>query len=381
MKSKANFNILNPRLDANFKAIFTQNTKESRNALRSFLSAAIGREVVSVTVIENEKSKDYDEQRGIDYDINCEFSDGNHAQVEMQGYERKYNYGNRAEYYAARIISSTIEVGNDWSEVPQVYQISVLNFKYDKSNENPTHHYVMCDLKDNAKLSDRLNIIFLELPKLPEIKTPEEAKNLPTLLKWCKFLQEADNPNKQDLIDELTRSEEGIMNAESTLKGISMDSWRWFFQGKEIGREADRISEARAYEREIAAAKQELQETRQQVAEAQQQVADAKQQVADANQQVAEAQQHVADANQQVAEAQQQVADAKQQVAEAQQQTADAKQQAAHAKQQTAIANAKNLLKETSLSAEQIARCCTLPLEQVLALKEELSHELTAVSD
>ena len=81
MKSKANFNILNPRLDANFKAIFTQNTKESRNALRSFLSAAIGREVVSVTVIENEKSKDYDEQRGIDYDINCEFSDGNHAQV------------------------------------------------------------------------------------------------------------------------------------------------------------------------------------------------------------------------------------------------------------------------------------------------------------
>lgn len=143
------------------------------------------------------------------------------------------------------------------------------------------------------------------------------------------------------------------MNAEATLKGISMDSWRWFFQGKEIGREADRISEARAYEREIAAAKQELQETRQQVAEAQQQVADA---------------------NQQVAEAQQQVADAKQQ-------TADAKQQAAHAKQQTAIANAKNLLKETSLSAEQIARCCTLPLEQVLALKEELSHELTAVSD
>lgn len=129
------------------------------------------------------------------------------------------------------------------------------------------------------------------------------------------------------------------MNAEATLKGISMDSWRWFFQGKEIGREADRISEARAYEREIAAAKQELQETRQQVAEAQQQVADA---------------------NQQVAEAQQQVADAK---------------------QQTAIANAKNLLKETSLSAEQIARCCTLPLEQVLALKEELSHELTAVSD
>ena len=37
----------------------------------------------------------------------------------------------------------------------------------------------------------------------------------------------------------------------------------------------------------------------------------------------------------------------------------------------TAIANAKNLLLETDLPPEKIARCCNLPLEQVLALKEE----------
>ena len=38
------------------------------------------------------------------------------------------------------------------------------------------------------------------------------------------------------------------------------------------------------------------------------------------------------------------------------------------------IANAKNLLQEGD-SPEKIARCCSLPLEQVLALKEELTHE------
>ena len=38
------------------------------------------------------------------------------------------------------------------------------------------------------------------------------------------------------------------------------------------------------------------------------------------------------------------------------------------------IANAKNLLQEGD-SPEKIARCCSLPLEQVLALKEELAHE------
>ena len=39
---------------------------------------------------------------------------------------------------------------------------------------------------------------------------------------------------------------------------------------------------------------------------------------------------------------------------------------------QNAIANAKNLLKLNKLSAEEIADCCSLPLEQVLALKEEI---------
>ena len=37
--------------------------------------------------------------------------------------------------------------------------------------------------------------------------------------------------------------------------------------------------------------------------------------------------------------------------------------------------NAKNLLKETELSPEKIARCCSLPLDEVLALKEELKTE------
>ena len=48
---------------------------------------------------------------------------------------------------------------------------------------------------------------------------------------------------------------------------------------------------------------------------------------------------------------------------------------------QNAIANAKNLLKKSNLSSEMIADCCSLPLEQVIALKEELSHEGVTVTN
>ena len=40
--------------------------------------------------------------------------------------------------------------------------------------------------------------------------------------------------------------------------------------------------------------------------------------------------------------------------------------------QRNAIANARNLLKKSSLTTEMIAECCSLSLEQVLALKKEL---------
>ncbi|MBR1404125.1 MAG: Rpn family recombination-promoting nuclease/putative transposase [Treponema sp.] len=53
----------------------------------------------------------------------------------------------------------------------------------------------------------------------------------------------------------------------------------------------------------------------------------------------------------------------------------DIKVQRGEAAHDTACENAKNLLQETELSPEKIARCCSLPLEEVLALKEELATE------
>ena len=48
---------------------------------------------------------------------------------------------------------------------------------------------------------------------------------------------------------------------------------------------------------------------------------------------------------------------------------------------QASIANAKNFLRMNLGSPEQIAQGTSLPLEQVIALKEELSHETVAVTN
>ncbi|MBQ3688117.1 MAG: PD-(D/E)XK nuclease family transposase, partial [Treponema sp.] len=242
MQENKTFRRLNPRLDPNFKAIFTQDTPDSRLALKSFLSAMTGGNVSDVTVKENQKASQYEGQRGILYDINCVFADGTKAQVEMQGYDKGLAYGRRSEYYASRLVSSVADVGDDWENLPKAYQISVLNLKYDEGNNDPLHHYVLADVKDGAQLEGIINVIFLELPKLPEIKEDTDIESLPSAIKWGKFIQEADNPEKQGLIDRLTKSEGGIMSADAMLRSLSDDSWRWIEQGRIEGAERDRTS-------------------------------------------------------------------------------------------------------------------------------------------
>ena len=53
------------------------------------------------------------------------------------------------------------------------------------------------------------------------------------------MIQEADNPEKQDLIGRLARSEKGIMSAQAVLSAIDEDGWRAFEQWQETV--ADRI--------------------------------------------------------------------------------------------------------------------------------------------
>ena len=62
----------------------------------------------------------------------------------------------------------------------------------------------------------------------PRLDDKTDIDALPSAIKWGKFIQEADNPDMQDLIGELIKSDGGIMCAEKTLDKISEDGWRWF---------------------------------------------------------------------------------------------------------------------------------------------------------
>ena len=248
--------LLNPRIDSTFKALFSQPTEESQEALRSFLEAATERKIASVRLSANNAPAEFAGQRDVSYDILCEFADGLSADIEMQAFNQKYDYGKRAEYQVARLETTYLKRGDDWENAPQVYQITVLDFTYaargrekdaSEAAKAPVSRYAM-RTADGRELSGTLNIIFIELPKAAALETTVETNS--PIENWAVFFRNADNPAKQGIIQKLAEKEAGLMSAQKSLSSISANQDLWIAQYRQELFDRDRRSSISAAKRE-----------------------------------------------------------------------------------------------------------------------------------
>ena len=127
----------------------------------------------------------------------------------------------------AHLLNHFVKKGTEWNEIPKAYQISVLNFIYDSNhNDICTRYYMQAD--NGSTLSDRMNIYFIELPKVLDIT--DDVSELSKVEKWSKYFAYVDDESKQDYIVKLAASEEGIMSAQTVLNRISTDDAMWIRQ-------------------------------------------------------------------------------------------------------------------------------------------------------
>lgn len=238
--------LLNPRCDASFKAMFTQETEESNAALQDFISTLLGKQVMEFRLIQNEPSVDMITEMQMSFDVSVVFDDGERADLEMQSRREDYDYSVRAETQVARLLNVSVRKGSNWS-VPKAYQISVLDFHFDKDDKSALEWYSM--RKDGGgRLGDRLNVIFFDLVKIRRLLgTPPEQ--LTKLEKWGLFLSYADDATKKEYVDSLIRSEEGIMRARNALLEVSQDDINWATQNTIFKSIRDNNSRLEAAER------------------------------------------------------------------------------------------------------------------------------------
>ena len=283
--------ILNPRLDPIFKAIFTQGTDESNLALKGLISAAIGKEVSSLTLQPNEPPVEVPDDMQMSFDVSVVFNDGERADIEIQGRQYDYDFGVRAEIQVARLLNMNAKKGSEW-QAEKVYQISVLDFEYDKDDNSAMSWYNMKS-DSGGRLGDRLNVIFLDLVKIRRLKgTPPE--NLSPIEKWGMFFAFEDNPKEQEYLAKVKENMEDIMAADFIVKRMSEEDANWAFENSLFIGTRDYNARVNSFKRAGA--------------------------------------------------------------------------------RENALANAKSMLKD-NVTIEQVAKWTSLPLSQVLTLKEELDHE------
>ena len=155
--------------DFAFKKIF--GTEANKDLLISFLNGLLelqdGDEITDLTYLTTEQLGDLAGERRAIYDVYCKTAKGERFIVEMQRAEQS-RFRDRALYYSSFAIREQgIRGGRrlswDYSLSP-VYVVGILDFVMDANKQEVITKVSLKD-ENNQVFSDKLNFIFLEMPK------------------------------------------------------------------------------------------------------------------------------------------------------------------------------------------------------------------------
>lgn len=156
---------INPYTDFGFKKLF--GTDMNKELLISFLNSVFFGEqtVKDVTYLNTEHLGAQELDRKAVFDVYCENEQGEKFLVEMQKGEQEF-FKDRSIFYSTFPIREQARKGKWDYELKAVYTIGILNFTFDKDDEQYFHHEVkLLDTRSKEVFFDKLTFIYLEMPK------------------------------------------------------------------------------------------------------------------------------------------------------------------------------------------------------------------------
>lgn len=157
---------LNPFTDIGFKKIFGQEIH--KDLLIDFLNQLLRgeRTIVDLEYMDKEVVPEYEGDRSSIFDIYCRTDAGEYIIVEMQNQMQDF-FSSRAVYYMARSIARQGERGSNWRfRLDAVYGIFFMNFSHESVMPRKFRtDVILADKADFRLFSDKLRMIFLQLPE------------------------------------------------------------------------------------------------------------------------------------------------------------------------------------------------------------------------
>lgn len=161
----------NVLIDSVFKKIF--GTEKNKDMMIALIEQVLpGKKISGIKYTNTVQINPNPGKHDSVFDVECtDAVTGERFDVEIQkGYQPWFP--ERALYYSSFMIGKQLSKGKSYYKYPPVYVISLVNFELDKTSNDFIHRNSLRNDLTNKLLTDRLNLIFLELPKARSFDTP-----------------------------------------------------------------------------------------------------------------------------------------------------------------------------------------------------------------
>ena len=209
-----------------FYAVYGAGTEESNRALIAILNIILDRRedpIVSIRILNPVMKGRRISRKGSVLDIKAETGTGEIIDIEMQNGSLAV-YRNRSVFYGGKLITSSLEKGQDYDKMKKSIVISIINGRLFTETERLHTVFLLKEAGEGFILSDRVEHHFLELDKIPKVRSLEDLERLTVLEKLVFYMKHAGDLEMEEYIVALTESEEeAVRMSEKIFRELTED--------------------------------------------------------------------------------------------------------------------------------------------------------------
>ncbi|WP_195430422.1 Rpn family recombination-promoting nuclease/putative transposase [Clostridium sp. D46t1_190503_E9] len=209
-----------PLNDFIFKKIFGE--KGNEDILISFINAVLKRTkkepIVEVEIIDNKQlTKELILDKTGIIDVRAKTSKGENIDIEVQ-LTNQGNMDKRTLFYWGKMYLENIKQGQDYTSLEKVITINILDFEFLGTDSYQSSFHLWEDIEKDYRLTDVVEIHFLELPKFRNKKNKDYKEN--DIERWLMFLEK---DISETTLKELMSLDTAIEKAEQKIEYLSSD--------------------------------------------------------------------------------------------------------------------------------------------------------------
>ena len=186
--------------------------KGDEKQLLGFLNAVLSRSgkrpIVSVEILERKSFvADIMSGKSCILDVRAVLLDGTKLTIEVQ-LRNEYNIARRSLYYWNKLYSADFHEGQDYSELPNVISINIINFEFPPEGRFHTCYHLREDIDPSLMLSSALEIHFINMVEWRKHGEKDIAND--PLYRWLTWF---DTRSPPELLVEVMNMDNAIMAA------------------------------------------------------------------------------------------------------------------------------------------------------------------------